>query len=1117
MAASLSLSTRMPPRSFASLTSTSAGRRGAALVMTVITLTVLTFLVVGFLSTMLVERQAASAYEDSQQAKFIAQGAVGHAIDLLRSNIPEPARLAQGPQTAPARNWVTNPGRLTIIEAGQPPRYIPLHTGEVTSDPNPNEPRDAESVDLNQPLPGQTTAAITGTIPGDGSNEAPPMRVRWVNLLEDPSSQASAKNRLSARYAFWMDDESSRLNFNVAAGKPVPRAGEAFTQQINDGYLTPSFPRGQQTLRQWALGRPQSINLDVLFNDPAQLKTDTLLDYIFLHGFMRYPEAILNFVDREALPDTAQWYESQKFNLTAYSRSPEFNAFGRPRLVTTYIPLSLEGGTSYQHPFLYDPTGAFDGKSPSEVLHLNALLGTFGFTSQLTDDDGSEISGGNVINQSQIEMLTQYLRRVWPGQTRSFADKYGEAECRQIALNAALMARMATTQINNNDIVAFTKAYAARTTSVNYSPSSTEFDTDRNPERMYWRFPVGNQTKLFLPQTPGPHITEVRLFVKATPADPAPSDPTVLKKYILPRYIQYWYEVEYYMHPFGPRVQLPQLPTRVDYLDINVASANPLNIVNQVFGNTGPNDPNGAANWNAAASLRQLQAPQYSDREKFGDKLDIPIGPGGRVVIRSQINYVGEEKARVPLTGDTWKPKVFEGATGSVAVQIRFRPGMGVGILTGPRPRQMIPLGETPEDTLKATFTVNLLQTRDQAVSWQISDPRLSGNLAAWEAGKEGPGDPLQIGTMGKVNVNEPADNEPAKSKYRYLMRSLLADPYDRGDEYDTRGRVSSIGYWSLLHTGMQANVPWRTLDLKATPVANDPPDWLLLDLMAPVYPMATTQWQQDGGRRPDEFSTISFMNSTAGQVNLNSRIYPHNPYFKAPERRKPLEAVFTNIPGINGAQVASTLANYQTDTRFFDYVGRAADAGLPAGPGVGDWASEFLLRNMAGCLTTKSNTFGVWGVAQVVKKIKKNTEYDTFERGDRVLAEKRFHAVIERYIWTGVDGVPGNAHTNTSGRWDRLAQQSTTINVNQGGTDTLFQLPGSPPLKRAAAGQQRLDLDPEGVYPEYDGPERVGMNPYTQKALGQVNWRESRLDQAYNPPQPVIKYRVVSFQYLDQ
>src|SRR6478735_5866611 len=73
--------------------------RGVALVMTLITLSILIILLLGFLSTMTIERRAAGAYEDTQRAKLVAQGAVSHAIDLLRTNIPEPARLSESPLT----------------------------------------------------------------------------------------------------------------------------------------------------------------------------------------------------------------------------------------------------------------------------------------------------------------------------------------------------------------------------------------------------------------------------------------------------------------------------------------------------------------------------------------------------------------------------------------------------------------------------------------------------------------------------------------------------------------------------------------------------------------------------------------------------------------------------------------------------------------------------------------------------------------------------------------------------------------------------------------------------------------------------------------------------------
>jgi hypothetical protein len=204
------------------------------------------------------------------------------------------------------------------------------------------------------------------------------------------------------------------------------------------------------------------------------------------------------------------------------------------------------------------------------------------------------VNGGNVVNRGQIEMLNDYLHRRWPGYSRSIAEKYGDAECRQLALNAALMARMATTQINNANLSTFSKQYALRTTSVNYSPASNELQ-GKTPERMYWRFPDIGKNGIFLPQTPGPHITEIRLFVKSTEASPAPrNDPKQLTRYAQPRYIRYWYEVEYYMHGFGPVVDLSEFPTRVDYLEVEARGSQ---IKRQQFGPSSPTESRYDSDW----------------------------------------------------------------------------------------------------------------------------------------------------------------------------------------------------------------------------------------------------------------------------------------------------------------------------------------------------------------------------------------------------------------------------------------------------------------------------------------------------------------------------------------
>ncbi|HSJ01948.1 MAG TPA: hypothetical protein VK956_05810, partial [Verrucomicrobium sp.] len=1060
---------------------------GAALIMTIFILAVLTILVVGFLSTMNTERQAASAYQETQRTKLVAQGAVAHAIDILRTNIPEPARLSEGPALAPAENWVTNPGRLTIKKDNQPYIHIPLHTGEVTSAPQPGALRDAESVDLNRPLPGQKDPAIVRSAGGGASN--PVMRVKWVPVLADPSQPASTGNRLTGRYAFWMDDESSRINFNTAIGKPAPTKDVNYDAQFAAGFMPPVFLRGGSATtangsnRTWGLGKPQSVNLDVLFSNPdEQFLPNDLLAQTFLNGFARFPEAIMDFVkfsnDRKVNEDQKiEWYQQNKFNLTFYSRSPEFNAFGRSRLFTSYVPLSLEAGPSYQLPFIYDPSSSDGTITPkgvegdlvagtlesgrlkdSQILHLNSLLGYFGAGADVAGPGGYTADRTNMVNRNQLRMLVEYLRRRWPGQNLSFVDKYGEIGSYQIALNILQTARLATTQVGTT-VDDFSNAFGARSTSVIYFPNSTEL-SGYAPERFYWRIkdPNSNKVVLMLPQTPGPHITEVRLFTQASEAEPAPKEGN--ETTANSRYIKYWYEVEYYMHPFGPVVDISHFPTRMDYFQINVRGGG--KTAAQQFGPTDGNDKRADKQWQN--NFMNLLAT-YPERGTI-------IGPAGsmdgstalpsRVVVKSPVLYVGKwqrndaeasgGKSDAPARKDDkitelndnqktniWDPVIFDKTltSGKAQVTIKWRPGQSISQDTtggANRPRQMIPLGLTQSDTLQATFVVDLTNTTTpQVVSWQIADPNLSHDVTKWQM--SGPGQEAAIGTPGEKNVNEPEEDSTEKSKFRYIQRTpggytLAGFAYDRPDEYVTTSRVSSPGYWSLLHTGMQSGTPFRTLDFSSTAANQSPPDWLLLDLFGATYPMAHDQWKIDQ-KLPDSFSTASYMGSTAGQVNLNSRIYPANAWFNPPLRRLPLEAVFKHLR--DNSQVASFvdgIIGHQTNSEVFDYVGELANVAGYDGNGATQWSKESFLRNMAGVLTTRSNTFGVWGAAQTIKKLTRNTTNDAFEEGDKVVGEKRFFALVERYIWTGRDGVPGNGHTSSVGKWDRLATQTAPISA---------------------------------------------------------------------------------------
>ena len=126
-------------------------RCGVALVTTMFLLAALTILVIGFISSMSVESGASASIQDAQRTKMIAQGALSHAIDLLRTNIPDPAPIneveapfnliqpeisgtgsrpfyieANSAPVTDAEHWIVNPGRLTVIGSSGSVSHVPL-------------------------------------------------------------------------------------------------------------------------------------------------------------------------------------------------------------------------------------------------------------------------------------------------------------------------------------------------------------------------------------------------------------------------------------------------------------------------------------------------------------------------------------------------------------------------------------------------------------------------------------------------------------------------------------------------------------------------------------------------------------------------------------------------------------------------------------------------------------------------------------------------------------------------------------------------------------------------------------------------------------------------------
>ncbi|MFV1994071.1 MAG: hypothetical protein ACC661_01445, partial [Verrucomicrobiales bacterium] len=343
--------------------------RGAALVIALVVLLLMSVIVTGFVVTMRTELGASQAIESSRRAELMAHSALSHAIELLRSNIPEPAAISETASSAPAQAWVTNPGRLSLVSPGGSLTHIALHSG-IAATAGSDRVGDARSVDLNKPLPGHVRAPIAAN--PDPSGARPEMRVKWLPVLEDPGRPAEGRNRMVGRYAFWIDDESSRLNVSTALGKPAPGdpgvdGTPGWHEQMEMGLVTPRFQLGvignPPRRPYWSLGHPGSVNLDVLFDARRDVDLLGLFVHQYTHGFHRFPNAILRFVNLDPV-EARKWYDANLWNMTFYSRAPEFNVFGRSRLFTTRDVLPLEGGPAYQGPFSYQGN-----------LQMHALLG----------------------------------------------------------------------------------------------------------------------------------------------------------------------------------------------------------------------------------------------------------------------------------------------------------------------------------------------------------------------------------------------------------------------------------------------------------------------------------------------------------------------------------------------------------------------------------------------------------------------------------------------------------------------------------------------------------------------------------------------------------------------
>lgn len=1006
--------------------------------VTLAILVIATILVVGFVTSMRTERQASVSMADNERAILIARSALDHAISILEQNIPQPAPPAASPYPVPPA--------AAPLPAEAPVNWV-INPGRLTkqSGPPTNSP---------QYIPLSSNPSTTYVAVADDANLNPPslagggnltlgttdpMRVAWIPVLKDPTIAASATNPIIGRYGFWIDDENARVDVNTAFGKGLTTGGAA--PQVVPGTITVNT-------KTYPVGHPTSVNLDTLDAgfSKATLASATMRQEPS-HGDMQSTMEAKPFFSSAAL------FEANKFFLTTSSNDPEFNVFGKSRL---FFGSSLATTVTKQfNQFAFDwEAASYFGRDENQTLPAADSFSLYRTAAAIA----------NILNRND-----------WPGMpARSFVDKWGggtigQREADQVAWNIVALGgygNVSAPSANNAEGNVFLAYRNLLTTGTGATGSSTLPNSALSVGRL--------SGKAIMPALPKPGIQEIALTVTPTASSTAGQSN-----------VQLGLQCEFYNGDRFPTSKLNDSSTGLGFY-LTYVSYTVTDTVNASIK---------ASQTENTYFLPAPQSPIYSGVSAlYGFTPTNPLvsfNPGTfRVISTNTGRFVWAKNGAGSLNRTQSGSQNFS-STAIVRVQVQMRLANKYSGSANLMPIQVIPVWDTHDsatalqpptpsdkDTVDFDFDVDL-SGGPVTKSIEIASPQLAGRAASW-TGTSAP-------TLGASNQASVSAGDLSKLN---AYNDLMVGSY-------TGSERPSIGMVSVIPTGMQRGLT-TTVKLQPAGSTAELPDWLLLDLLAPSFEVPPSLSLK---------TPVSVNNSTSGKINVNAQIYPTGTTFAPPERALPLQAVFANM---GSATIATNLLHFTKAgggvdfgiSDAYDYVGEICETAGVADTGASDWDKEFLIRNLAGLLTTKSNSFRVIGLAQVIKKKPGNTDYGIFETGDVVTGEKRFESIVQRYIWQGKDGIQGNGHIDSTGKYDRLF---TGAGLNTAtGPMTAPDYGGG-----AAAKWERIDGPDAPSYIPPSGwasPNYLSSNPAFQASL----------ESADNPLRAVAKYRTVYFHYLN-
>lgn len=353
---------------------------GFTLVMSLIFISLISILVVGFLTSMRTEVFSSESQAQAHKAANFADAATDLALSKLR--------FATGAGSTPGLTlWASQPGTIVMATRNSTAStFGGFQTVTLNSTIGAYNDSADVSADLNQGSAHLVTAASDQLL------------VKWIYVLKDGTFTTSlptysATNNTTnpvGRFAYWVDDESTRINLNTA----------------------------QTRTSSEILGAPLQANLKVFGN----AMTDTVLGQLntFRAGTgigLHYFNTVREVLGAGTAVSSAftGLLDSEKFSLTVNSQAPDLNMFGEPRIVLT-TQQSLAGNA----PFL--DILANPNSDPGLWSNVDASQGP-----------------NNKVNNTVAKLVSILMRKDWPivaGQ--SFSNKYNAsstASAVQIAVN----------------------------------------------------------------------------------------------------------------------------------------------------------------------------------------------------------------------------------------------------------------------------------------------------------------------------------------------------------------------------------------------------------------------------------------------------------------------------------------------------------------------------------------------------------------------------------------------------------------------------------------------------------------------------------------------------------